>query len=54
MANKNASRRKKRALPPILKAWQVCRLEAGVTPFKKLTRRQRRRIESCVDKRMGR
>jgi hypothetical protein len=44
-----AKAKKRRGLPPILKAWQVCRMRSGVKPGKKMSRAEKREAQACVD-----
>lgn len=44
---------KKRKLPPILRAWHVCREKEGVQPFTKMSRSERERVEACVMEKVG-
>jgi hypothetical protein len=39
----------KKGLPPIHKAWQVCRTKSGIKPGQKMTAKQKREAEACVD-----
>lgn len=43
----------KRKLPELLKVRGECRREEGVEPFKPETQDQKRRIEACVIRKMG-
>lgn len=44
----------KRKLPPVLKAWQACRVAVGARPFKKMSPRLKRLAKACVEKKLGR
>lgn len=43
----------KRKLPELLRVRNECRREEGVEPFKPESPDQRRRIEACVVRKMG-
>lgn len=43
----------KRKLPKVLKVRRECAVSAGVKPFTKETPSQKRDIQECVDRRMG-
>lgn len=44
--------RKKKGLPPILKAWKECRDEVGAKPFVKMPAGMKRKAQACVDRKM--
>lgn len=44
--------RRKRGLPPVLKAWKECRDEVGAKPFKKMSPSMKSRAQACVDRKM--
>lgn len=44
--------RKKRGLPPVLKAWKECRDEVGARPFKKMSPSMKAKARACVDRKM--
>jgi hypothetical protein len=46
---KAAKAKKKKGLPPVLHAWQVCRTKSGIKPGQKMTAKQKREAQACVD-----
>jgi hypothetical protein len=47
-------RKKKRGLPPVLKAWKECRDQEKVKPFVKMSKSLRSKVERCVAIKMAR
>jgi hypothetical protein len=43
----------KRKLPKILAVRNECKREEGIKPFKRETKEEKRRIEACVARKMG-
>lgn len=54
MAKKKKKKGRKKTLPAALRATRACALEAGIKPFKKWTPSQKKKVRSCVDKRLRR
>lgn len=55
MAKKKKKKKgRKKTLPAALRATRACALEAGIKPFKKWTPSQKKKVRSCVDKRLRR
>ena len=44
-----AKKKKGKGLPPELKAWNVCRTRSGIKPGQKMTPKQKREAQACVD-----
>lgn len=53
-AKKKGKRKGKKQLPPVMVAWSRCRPKVGAKPGKKLTAKQRREAEACVEKEVAR